>query len=347
MSFTAIARGWKAKALAAMVAVATIFGMMQFAATEEAQADPHRGYLRAGCEWDNYNYWVQYCQVWSEAMGRNITVHVRPGTAAGSPGLYLLDGLRARDDWSEYVWRGHAPRTFEHDNVTLAMPVGGESSFYTDWNRPAINARGEIRNYKWETFLTQELPVYLDREFQTSRTNNAVAGLSMGGSAAMSLAYNHRNQFKQASAFSGYFQVSNPVVSTAIAAGQIDQGGYDPTAMWGPPGIPTPGHVRNDPSMNLDKMQGLPLFITSANGYPSHWSTPEALLGAPVEFPNLAAGMILEGLSRASTQAFEGQARAAGLNPTVHYSPDGIHSWELWERDLQMARPHIKTALGI
>ena len=34
MSFTAIARGWKAKVVAAMVAVATIFGMMQFAAPE-------------------------------------------------------------------------------------------------------------------------------------------------------------------------------------------------------------------------------------------------------------------------------------------------------------------------
>ena len=46
MSFTAIARGWKAKVVAAMVAVATIFGMMQFAAPEEAHAD--RGYLRPG-----------------------------------------------------------------------------------------------------------------------------------------------------------------------------------------------------------------------------------------------------------------------------------------------------------
>ena len=168
----------------------------------------------------------------------------------------------------------------------------------------------------------------------------------MGGTAAMSLAYNHRDQFRQASVFSGYFQVSNPVMSTAIAGAQIDQG-YEPTAMWGPPGIPTPGHVRNDPSMNLGKLQGLPMFITSANGYPSHWSTPEALLGAPAELPQIGMGIALEGLSRASTVAFESQARAAGLDPIMHYSPDGIHSWDLWNRDIGMARPHIKAALGV
>ena len=169
MSFTAIARGWKAKIVAAMVAVATIFGMMQFAAPDEANA--HRGWLRPGCEWDTYNYWVQYCRVYSEAMGKDITVHVRPGIHPNSPGLYLLDGLRARDDWSEYVWTANAPRLFEHDNLTLAIPVGGEASFYTDWNRPAVNSKGEIRNYKWETFLTQELPVYLEQHFQTRRDN--------------------------------------------------------------------------------------------------------------------------------------------------------------------------------
>ncbi|MFD5868474.1 alpha/beta hydrolase [Corynebacterium sp. NPDC060344] len=346
MSFTATARGWKTKALAALVAVAAIFGAMQIAGTDEAEAHPHRGWLRPGCVWDAHEYWVQYCQVYSAAMGKDITVHVRPGLAPGSPGLYLLDGLRAGDVWSEYLTPGMAHQQFEHDNVTLAIPVGGQASFYTDWIGPAVNSKGAPRNYKWETFLTQELPVYLEQHFQTNRYNNAVAGLSMGGSAAMSLAYNHRDQFKQVSVFSGYFQVSNPVMSTAIAGAQIDQG-FEPNAMWGPPGIPTPQRVYNDPSMNLGKLQGLPMFITSANGYPSHWSSPEALLGAPAELPNIGMGIALEGLSRASTQAFESQARAAGLNPTMHYSPDGIHAWSLWQRDLGMARPHILAALGV
>ena len=40
------------------------------------------------------------------------------------------------------------------------MPVGGQSSFYSDWYKPACGKAG-CSTYKWETFLTQELPAYL------------------------------------------------------------------------------------------------------------------------------------------------------------------------------------------
>ena len=40
------------------------------------------------------------------------------------------------------------------------MPVGGQSSFYSDWYQPATGSAGTI-TYKWETFLTQELPAWL------------------------------------------------------------------------------------------------------------------------------------------------------------------------------------------
>ena len=37
------------------------------------------------------------------------------------------------------------------------MPVGGQSSFYADWYQPACGKAGCL-TYKWETFLTTELP---------------------------------------------------------------------------------------------------------------------------------------------------------------------------------------------
>ena len=40
------------------------------------------------------------------------------------------------------------------------MPVGGKSSFYSDWYGPAAG-NGQTYTYKWETFLTQELPAWL------------------------------------------------------------------------------------------------------------------------------------------------------------------------------------------
>src|SRR3546814_16832032 len=66
------------------------------------------------------------------------------------------------------------------------MPVGGESSFYTDWYAPS-NFNAQPITYRWETFLTRELPDFL-AGYGVSPTNNAIIVLSMGGSAALNLA---------------------------------------------------------------------------------------------------------------------------------------------------------------
>ena len=71
------------------------------------------------------------------------------------------------------------------------MPVGGQSSFYTDWYQPACG-KGGCQTYKWETFLTAELPaVPGGREGQVKSTGNAAVGLSMAGSPSMILAIYH------------------------------------------------------------------------------------------------------------------------------------------------------------
>ena len=41
--------------------------------------------------------------------------------------------------------------------LSVVMPVGGMSSSYSDWYKPAEGNDG-VRTYKWETFLTTELP---------------------------------------------------------------------------------------------------------------------------------------------------------------------------------------------
>ncbi len=344
MSFITTSRGWKTKVVAVVAAIAAVFGVMQLANTEKAAANQE--ILRPGCDWDLYQYWVQYCQVWSPSMNRNVAVHIKPAARGGNGGLYLLDGIHARDQYNNWIWGGNAPRVFEHDNVTLVAPTGGKSGFYTDWNRPAISAEFGVRIYKYETFLTQELPAYLEQHFGVSRFNNAVAGISMGASAALSLAANHRDQFRHASSFSGYLQLSNPVMATAVAASQVVNGGFDPTAMWGPAVPASPERIRNDPAKLLDQMQGLPMFLSSATGVPSNWMDPASLFADPATLPNVMTGATMEALSRASTIMFEGQARAAGLNPVVNYSPTGIHSWQLWEHDLNIAKPHMLAALG-
>src|SRR3954447_24645758 len=130
---------------------------------------------------------VEDLQVPSAAMGRNVLVKFQPG---GSHAVYLLDGLRARDDNSGWDIETNAFEKFYQSGVALVMPVGGMSSFYTNWQAPAVG-NGQTQTYNWETFLTSELPAYLSAKKGISPSGNAVVGLSMSGSAALILAAYH------------------------------------------------------------------------------------------------------------------------------------------------------------
>ena len=87
-------------------------------------------------------------------MNRNIQVQFQGG---GPHAVYLLDGLRAQDDYSGWDINTPAFEWYYNSGLSVVMPVGGQSSFYTDWYRPS-QGNGQDYTYKWETFLTQELP---------------------------------------------------------------------------------------------------------------------------------------------------------------------------------------------
>ncbi len=100
----------------------------------------------------------------SPSMGRDIAVQFQGG---GNKAVYLLDGLRARDDRSGWDIETGAFGFLNGSGLSVVMPVGGASSFYTDWYRPAVG-NGRTQTYKWETFLTSELPGWLAANRQIS-----------------------------------------------------------------------------------------------------------------------------------------------------------------------------------
>lgn len=129
------------------------------------------------------------------------------------------------------------------------MPVGGQSSFYSDWYQPAAGSNGTL-TYKWETFLTQELPAWLALNKGVTPINNAVVGLSMSGSAALTLAIWHPQQFIFAGSLSGFLNPpSLGLWPTLIGLAMKDGGGYRSTDMWGPTN--DPAWQRNDPMVNV------------------------------------------------------------------------------------------------
>ncbi|MBV8349020.1 MAG: hypothetical protein JOZ49_16280, partial [Mycolicibacterium sp.] len=117
-------------------------------------------------------------------MGRNIRVEFQGG---GQHALLLLDGLRAQNDYSGWDVNTQAFEWFYQSGLSIVMPVGGQSSFYTDWYQPAAGSNGTL-TYKWETFLTQELPGWLAANKSVDPNGNAVVGVSMAASAALTLA---------------------------------------------------------------------------------------------------------------------------------------------------------------
>ena len=177
---------------------------------------------------------VEYLEVPSPSMGRDIKVQFQGG---GPHAVYLLDGLRAQDDASGWDINTAAFDWFYQSGISVVMPVGGQSSFYTDWYQPAEGSSG-TQTYKWETFLTQELPTYLQANKGQDPFNNAVVGLSMSGGAALTLAVWHPAQFIFASSLSGFLNPSQGLWPTLIGLSMKDAGGYNAMNMWGPTSDP-------------------------------------------------------------------------------------------------------------
>ena len=132
---------------------------------------------------------MEYLDVPSPAMGRDIRVQFQSG-GANSPNVWLLDGLRAQDDFNGWDINTQAFEWYLDSGLSISMPVGGQSSFYSDWYRPRA-VRRVAPPTSGETFLTQEAPAWLAANRQVKPTGMAAVGLSMAGSASLTLAAWH------------------------------------------------------------------------------------------------------------------------------------------------------------
>ncbi len=268
----------------------------------------------------------EFLQVPSASMGHNITVEFQAG---GAPAVYLLDGLRARDDRSGWDIETPAFSEYNGSGISVVAPVGGRSSFYTDWYG---SANGQT--YKWETFLTSELPGYLSGRGVRS-TNNAVVGVSMSGSSALILAAYHPGQFRYAASLSALLTPSSGNGPMLIGMAMNDEGGFKPEDMWGPSG--SAGWQRNDPTVQAGRLAGnnTRLWIYSGNGTPSEIG--EGSL----------PGQVIEQIIMQSNVAFrDAYTGAGGHNATFNIDANGVHSWGYWNAQLVAMKPDMQRTLG-
>ncbi|PTR44831.1 S-formylglutathione hydrolase FrmB [Rhodococcus sp. OK611] len=277
----------------------------------------------------------------SAAMGAPFQVQVllardwnsRPD--ASFPALYMLDGLRARDDESGWTIETDAANFYADKNVNVILPVGGESSFYADWLAPD---NGKF--YKLETFLMKELPPVLENGLRTTDTRGII-GLSMGGTSAMFLTERNPGFFKFAGSFSGYLSTTSLGMPQALQYAMTDAGGYNVSKMWGPPGAPA--WAAHDPYTNAEKLRGVSLYVSSGSGMTGPYDQPSGIPGVSTNY----AGMGLEILSRLSSQSFATKLNKLGIPAQINYRPSGTHSWPYWQFEMHQAWPQVANALGL
>ena len=269
----------------------------------------------------------------SPSMGHDIKVQFQKGT--GSHAVYLLDGLRARDDFNGWDLETPAFEWYFDSPLSLVLPVGGQSSFYTDWYQPACGKAG-CQTYKWETFLTSELPQWLASERGVSSTGNAAVGLSMSGNSAMILSVFHPDEFIYAGALSAFLNPSEGQWPFLINMAMGDAGGFSTGPMWGPAET-DPAWKRNDPMVQIPALvaNNTRLWVYCGNG------TPNELGGAnmPAQF--------LEGLTIRTNETFrDNYIAAGGKNAVFNFPAYGTHSWEYWGAQLQAMKPDLISTLG-
>ena len=161
----------------------------------------------------------------------------------------------------------------------------------------------------------------------------------MGGSSALVLASHHPQRFIYAASLSGFLNLSDGHWPGLVQMAMMWNGGFDPNAMWGPPG--DPAWARHDPTVNVTRLaeNNTRVWVYCGNGKPTHLAA-----GADAPVPGLG---FLEGFAIDSNLLFRDRYFAAGGNNGVFNFPDGIHSWGYWGHQLQLMKPDLQRVLGI
>ena len=144
---------------------------------------------------------VDTIEVHSASMNKDIKcVVVLPDsyakTKAAFPVVYMLHGYS--DNYAS--WVQHSPdfiKNVDRYGIIGVCPDGNFSSWYFDSPIDPL--------VKYETFVSQELPDYIDSHYNThkDRKYRALGGLSMGGHGALYIGILHKDRFGAAFSLSG------------------------------------------------------------------------------------------------------------------------------------------------
>ncbi len=288
----------------------------------------------------------QQVTVYSPSMDRAIPVRVvrAADTTTRRPTVYLLNGSQGGP--GESGWDAQTDAlSFLHDkDVNVVNPIGGSSSYYTDWIRddPVLG-----RN-KWQTFLNDELPPVIEG-FLGADANRSLAGVSMSGTSVLNLAIAKPGFWKSVASYSGCAQTSDPIGHEFVRITVENWGGGRSVEnMWGPAGGPL--WRANDPLVNADRLRGTAVYLSAGTGIPgAPHDTPadrrvaEGRIPLPVQ---IAFGGPIEAAIHYCTANLTQRLHELSIPVTVVDRPVGTHSWGYWEDDLHQSWPFLAASIG-
>ncbi len=277
----------------------------------------------------------------SAGMGKDIKIQFQSG-GPNAPAVYLLDGLRAQDDFNGWDINTAAFEWYLDSGLAVVMPVGGQSSFYSDWYKPACGKAGCSHLQVGDVPHPASCPAYLSANKGVDPTRNAAVGLSMAGSAALTMAIYHPNQFQYAASLSGFLNLSEGWWPMLVGVSMGDAGGYKADDMWGKTEDANSAWKRNDPMVNIGQLvaNDTRIWVYCGDGKPSE-------LDAGMSSGNLFNAKFLEGFTLRTNKTFQEQYIAAGgKNGVFNFPSNGTHQWNYWGSQLQQMKPDIQRVLG-
>jgi S-formylglutathione hydrolase FrmB len=147
---------------------------------------------------------VDTIEIYSNSMHKAIkTVVIKPSVKKSTrfPVVYLLHGAGGSyANWIQKV--PHIQQLADQYQLMIVCPDGASTSWYFD---SPIDS-----TFKYETFVSMEVPDYIDSHYNTipSREARAITGLSMGGHGSLFLAFRHADRFSISGSMSGALHIS-------------------------------------------------------------------------------------------------------------------------------------------
>jgi len=201
--------------------------------------------------------------------------------------LWLLHGLS--DNATAWLRWTRVENYAQRYGIVVIMP-SCDRSFYFD----------NVNGMNYFTYLTEELPEYLEKVFALSRKkeDNFIAGLSMGGYGAVKAALTHPDRYFACGSFSG-------VLAFEIFA-HSDISEFE----------------KEFPFMTED----FPSLLASENNPPN--------LLSPEKDVKLYVSCGLQDYLLPATKIFEERARERNVKGKFVYR-DGYHDWDFWEVEIK------------